>query len=78
MNCYNNRVQILLRQSGEPPVTLLSLEGVTQVEHLLVVRYVVILVPLAEEIRSSYPGLLFPFYVGNVRFDRFVRRSDQC
>ena len=29
-NCYRHWAQLLLRQPGEPPVTILSKEGVTQ------------------------------------------------
>ena len=50
-NCYRHWAQLLLRQPGELPVTILSREGVTQGDLLLVVLYGSILVPLAKEIR---------------------------
>ena len=49
-NCYKNWAQLLLRQPGEPPVTILSREGVTQGDPLYMVLYGITLVPLAEEL----------------------------
>ena len=41
------------------------------------VLYGIILVPLAEELRSADPGLLSPFYAYNAAFDGSERRSAQ-
>ena len=57
-NCYKHWAQLLLRQPGELPVTILSREGVTQGDPLFMVLYGIILVPLAEELRAADPGLL--------------------
>ena len=68
-------MQILLRQPGEPPVTILSREGVTQGDPLSMVLYGITLVPLAEELRAADPGLLSPFYADDAAFDGLERRS---
>ena len=60
-NYYRRWVQLLLRQPGEPPVTILSREGVTQGEPLSVVLYGITLAPLPEDPRVADPGLLSPF-----------------
>ena len=49
-NCYKHWAQLLLRQPGEPPVKILSREGVTQGDPLSMVLYGITLVPLAEEL----------------------------
>ena len=46
-NCYKHWEQLLLRQPGELPVTILSREGVTQGDPLSMVLYGITLVPLA-------------------------------
>ena len=60
-NCYKHWAQLLLRQPGEFPVTILSIEGVTQGDPLSIVLYGITLTPLAEELRSADSGLLAPF-----------------
>ena len=69
--------QLLLRQPGELPVTILSQEGVTQGDPFLMVFYGIILVPLAEELRSADPGLLSPFYADDAAFDGLARHNAQ-
>ena len=49
-NCYKNSAQLLLRQPGELPVTILSREGVTQGDPFSMVLYGITLVPLAEDL----------------------------
>ena len=71
-NCYKHWAQLLLRQPGELPVTILSREGVTQGDPLSMFLYRITLVPLAEELRAADPGLLSPFYAGNAAFDGSV------
>ena len=68
LNLYRHGAQILLRQPGEPPVTILSQEGVNQGDLLLVVLYGINLVPLAEELRAVDLGLLSPFRADNAAF----------
>ena len=68
-NCYTYWAQLLLRQSGGLPVTILSREGVTQGDPPLIVLYGITFLPLAEELRSVDLGLLSPFYADNVEFD---------
>ena len=68
-NCYKHWAQLLLRQPGELPVTILVIEGVTQGDPLSMVLYGIILVPLAEELRAADPGLLYPFYADGAAFD---------
>ena len=57
-NCYMCWAQLLLSQLGEPPVTILSIEGVTQGYPLSMVLYGITLVRLAEELRAADPGIL--------------------
>ena len=69
LNCYKNWAQLLLRQLGESPVTILSREGVTQGDPLSMVLYGITLVPLAGELRAADPGLLSPFYANDTAFN---------
>ena len=73
-NCYKHWTQLLLRQLGELPVTILSREGVTQGDPLSMVLYGITLVPLAEDLCASDLGLLLPFYADNAAFNG----SAQC
>ena len=75
-SCYRHWAQLLLRHPGEPPVTIIILEGVTQGDTLSMVLYGITLVSLAEELRAVYPGLLPPFYADDAAFDGSVRRSE--
>ena len=68
-NCYRHWAQLLLRQPGEPPVTILSREGVTQGDPLSMVLYRITCAPLAEELRAAKPWLLSPFYADGAAFD---------
>ena len=72
-NCYKNWAQILLRQPGELPVTIMSREGVTQGDPISMVLYRITLTPLAEELRAADLGLLSPFYATMRRL--MVRRD---
>ena len=74
-NCYRHLAQILLFQIDYTPVIILSQDGVTQGEPLLMVLYSITLVPLAEELRDSYPTLLSPFYDDGASFDGLVRQG---
>ena len=74
-NYYRHWAQLLLRQPGETPVTILSQDGVIQGDPLSMVLYGIPLIPLAEELRAAYPGLLSPFYADNAAFDGSERRS---
>ena len=76
-NCYIHWEQLLLRKLGEPPVTILIREGVTQGDPLSMVLYKITLVSLAEELRVAYPGLLSPFYEDDAVYDGWTRRSAQ-
>ena len=69
LNCYKHWEQLLLRQPGDPASKILSGEGVTQGDHLLMVLYRITLIPLAEELRLADPGLLSPFYADDGAFD---------
>ena len=68
-NFYRHWAQLLLHQTGEPPVTILSQEGVTQGDPTSVVFNRISLVTLSEELRAEYTGLLSPFYAYDVVFD---------
>ena len=46
-NCYKNWAQLILHQTGDPPVTILSREGVNQGYPLSMVLYGITLAPLA-------------------------------
>ena len=76
-NYYRHSKQLLLHQPGEPPVTILSLDGVTQGDPLSMVLYGITLVPLAEELRVTDPGILSPFYADDTVFDGSARRIAQ-
>ena len=77
LNCYRHWAQVLLRQRGEPPVTIISREGINQGYPLLMVLYRITLVPLTDELRAADPGLYSPFYADNAVFDGSARRSAQ-
>ena len=49
-NCYQHWAQLLLRQPGELPVTILRREGVTKGDPLSMVLYGINLVLLTEEL----------------------------
>ena len=68
-NCYKHWAQLLLCQPGEPPVKILSREGVTQGDPLPMILYGINLVPLAKELRAVDPGFLSPFYADDAAFD---------
>ena len=76
-NCYTHWAQLLLRQTGAPPVTILSRDGVTQGDPLSMVLYRIILVPLTEELIAKDPGLLLTYYVDDAAFDGLAERSAQ-
>ena len=61
-NSYRHWEQLLLHHPGGAPVTILSREGVTQGDPLLVVLYGITLVSLSEELRAVDLGLLSPLY----------------
>ena len=74
-NCYMHWVQLLLRQPGEPSVTILSREEVTQGYPLSMVLYRITLIPLVEELQAADLGILSPFYADDVAFDGSARQS---
>ena len=70
-------MHLLLRHTGEPPVTILSREGVTQGDPLSMVLYRITLIPLVKELRAADPGILYPLYAEDAAFDVSKRRSAQ-
>ena len=76
-NCYRHWAQLLLHQTGEPPVTIMSQEGVTEGYPLLMVLYGITLVPLYEDLRAADSRLLSPFNADNAAFDGSTRQSAQ-
>ena len=74
-NFYRYWKELILRQPGGTPVTILSQEGVTQGDHILMVLYGITLVPLAKDLKAADPGLLSPFYAENVLFDGSAQKS---
>ena len=76
-NCYRHWAQLLLCQPGEPPVTILSRERITQGDPLSMLLYRITLSPLAAELRAAYPGRLSPFYVDDADFDGKAQQSAQ-
>ena len=72
-NSYRHWAQLLLCQPGEPPVTILSRERVTQINPLPMELYRISLVPLSEWLRAAEPGLLSPFYADDAVFDGSAR-----
>ena len=76
-NCYRHRAQILLRQMVEPPVKILSQEGVTQGDPISMLLYRITLIPLVEELRAADSGLLSPFYADDAAFEGLKQQSAQ-
>ena len=76
-NCYRHWSQLLLHHPGEPPVTILSREGITQGDPLSMVLYSITLVPLTEELRVADLGLLSTIYADDAVFDGLARQSAQ-
>ena len=76
-NSYSHWAQLLLRQPGDLPVTILIQEGVTQGNPLSMVLYGITLVPLAKELRAAESGLLSMLYADNATFDGSARQSAQ-
>ena len=76
-NLYKHWAQLLLLQTEETSVILMSQEGATQVHSLFVVLYIITLVPLAEDLWAAVPGLLSPFYANDTEFDELEIRSAQ-
>ena len=76
-NFYRHWAQLLLLHPEEPPVTILSQEGVTQVDPISMVLYRITLVPLAEKLRAADLRLLSPFYADDAAFDSSTQQSAQ-
>ena len=76
-NFYRNWAQLLLRQPGDLPVTIMKLERLTQGYPVLMALYRITLVPLTKELRAADPVILSPFYAYNVPFDGLARQSAQ-
>ena len=76
-NCYRHWAQFLLCQPGEPPVTILSKEGVTQGYLILMVLHGITLAPLYKELRAADLGLLSTFYADDAAFEGLARCSAQ-
>ena len=76
-DCYTHWAQLILRQPGEPPVTILSRERLSHGDPLSMVLYGITLVPLAEQLQAADPGILSPFYADDAKFDGLARRSAQ-
>ena len=68
-NWYRDWAQLILCQPGEPPVTIMIQEGVTQGYPLSMVLYGITLLHLEEEVREPDPGLLSPFKVDDAAFE---------
>ena len=68
-------MQLLLLRPGEDPVTILSMEGVTQGDPLSMVLYELTLLPPEEEICAAAPNMLAPFYTDDSTFNALVERS---
>ena len=77
LNFYSHWAQLLIRQTGDPLVTILIREGVTQGDLLSIVLYRINLVPLVEDLRAPDPGLVSLFYMDDAAFDGLTRQSAQ-
>ena len=73
-NCYRHWAQLILRQTGEPPVTILSREGFTHGDPLSMVLYGITLAPLDNKPRAADSGLLSSFYADDVVFDGLAQK----
>ena len=69
LNCYRHWAQLLLCQSGDAPVILLSLEGVTHVYFLLIVLYGITLVPWKRSLWKHIQLFCPLFYANDAAFD---------
>ena len=76
-NLYRHWAQLLLCQTGEPPVTIFSQEGITQGDPLSMVLYGITLSPLYKELRAADSVLLYPFYEDDLAFGGLARKSAQ-
>ena len=76
-NCYRNWAQLLLHQPGDAPVIILSQEGVTHDDPLLMVLFRIIFVPLAEDLRDADSNLLSHFYAEKFVFDWLERQAQR-
>ena len=74
-NCYMHWAQLILFQMGEPPVTILSREGLTEGYSISMVLYGMTLFPLAEDLRVVDPGLLSTLYADDAVFDGSAQQS---
>ena len=75
LNLYRHWEQLLLYQSGDAPVILLSQEGVTKGDPLSMLLYGITITPLEEDMRDADPTLLSPFNADDAAFDGSERRS---
>ena len=66
---------MILFQTDDTPVIILSREGVTQGDPLSMVLYGITLIPLAEDLRDEYPTILYPFNAKDAAFNGSARRS---
>ncbi len=65
VNCYQHSAQLIVRCKGKPSHTILSAEGVTQGDPLLMVLYGLALIPLVDQLAKEVPGLLQPWYAND-------------
>ena len=76
-NFYRYWAQLLLRQPGELPVSILSRYVVPQRNPLPMLLCGITLTPRAEELSATDPGLISPFSADDAAFDGSTRRSAQ-
>ena len=60
-NCYRHEVRLICRQPGGEVVTILSKEGGTQGDPLVMALYGITLLPLTELLREKFPDVLQPW-----------------
>jgi len=67
-NCYQHAAQLLICHNGCPCSIILSQEGMTQGNPILMVIYSVVLTPLMETVRDAQPTILQPWYADSSSF----------
>ena len=61
--------KLLPIQPRDPPVKIMSREGVTEGDPLLMIPYKINLTPMDKKLRVADPGILSLFYTDDVAFD---------
>ena len=64
-NCYIHHRLLVLRNGDGSPNIIHSREGVTKVDSLAMVAYIIGVLPLIKSLKSAYPDVTQPWYAEN-------------